>query len=93
MKLAWSGPATADLKRIEAWLTAEVDSGTAQDQLQRIRLTARSLLVFPRRKPELTSGRRYAQVRDAPYVLIYSVQQSIIYVLRVRHNKEDWQRR
>lgn len=90
MKLVWSKPAIADLMKVEAWLTENVDPLTAEEQIDRIRQKARRLVHFPSRGPLLCKLQHYAQVEKTPFRLIYRIAPDEIQILRIRHNREDW---
>jgi plasmid stabilization system protein ParE len=90
VKLKWTEEALADLAKIDTWLTQNVDPVTAAETLERIRGQARGLLRFPRRKPRIGRGRHYSQVDRTSHLLIYSVGEGHVTIMRVRHNREDW---
>jgi plasmid stabilization system protein ParE len=92
VRLRWADQALSDLRKIDAWLTINVDPALAEETLERIRRQAHGLLRFPRRKPRIRQGQHYSHVERTSYLLIYTVDKGFVTILRVRHNREDWRR-
>jgi len=90
MRIRWSPAAAADLQSIHAYLTDNHPSLTTST-VQKIYNAAQSLKKFPHRG-------RWGQVRDTrelimapmPYIIVYSVAENMVHILRIIHASEDW---
>lgn len=92
IEIAWSGPALADLRSIDAWLTREASKEQAVRTLAAIRLRVQFLQNFPHGgRPFLRHDFRVLRVVPTPYLIIYRLTGSGIEILRLRHEREDWQ--
>ena len=91
-RLSWTVPAREDLRSLDAWLTKEARPQVAVRTLAEILERARFLLNFPHGgRPFLDKQFRVLRVLDTPYILIYRIKGDTIEILRVRHEREDWQ--
>lgn len=91
MRVIWSGPALADLRNVDAWLTCNASPDTAVRPLAMIRFRAKILEDFPRSGRPYADGRRILRVYDTPYVIRYRVGAQTVEVTRVHHERENWQ--
>lgn len=90
MRLRWTEQALVDVRKIDAWLSLNVEPAHAEETLESIRRQANSLLQFPRRKPRIRSAWHYSRVEKTSYVLIYAVTKGLVTVMRVHHSRADW---
>ena len=91
MRLSWTERALVDVANIDRWLSQQSDPSIAMGQLERVRLRARRLREFPTLGRQLGSETRSVPVQKTPYILVYRVQGDLIEILRVHHNRQDWQ--
>lgn len=89
--IEWTGTASVDLEAIDDHLMA-VDPALANATIDRIEAAG----AFLRQTPGagriiLSGGIRKWTVRNTPYLLLYRIVPNRIEILRVRHDREDWQ--
>ena len=90
-RLRWSAPARSDLARIEDFY-ASLDPGFAVHAIDAALEAAEFLLDRPRAGPTFTDGAlRKWRVPETPLLLIYRIEPDGILVVRVQHNRSDWQ--
>jgi toxin ParE1/3/4 len=90
VRVIWSGPAVADLDSIDDWLSQHASSEIATRTFTKIRARADFLADFPH------SGRpfenqRILSVYSTPFLIFYQIVQDEIQIVRIRHEREDWQ--
>ena len=91
-KLIWTTPARNDLRRINAWLTERASPAIALRSLVEIRTRARFLENFPHGgRPVLDRDFRVLRVHDTSYLIVYRLNGPNIDLLRIAHEREDWQ--
>lgn len=89
--VSWTGPAEHDLEKIDDyWFLVAPDLADAM--LAKIEASVCFLRGMPRAgwRIEETEARRWS-VRGTPYLLVYRIQADTIEILRVRHERENWQ--
>ncbi|MFN3434519.1 MAG: type II toxin-antitoxin system RelE/ParE family toxin [Sphingomonas sp.] len=91
MRIDWTRPALEDIRGIDDWLTREASPEVAVRTLVTIRHRAFFLENFPRGGRPLTGGHRVLRVFDTPYLIRYRIVGDVVQVLRVHHEREDWQ--
>lgn len=91
MRLKWTRSALGDLASINKWLTGEASGQTAVRILAEIRHRARFLENFPHGGRPDKSGVRVLLVFNTPYLILYRIVGEDVEILRVRHQREDWQ--
>ena len=92
IRLSWAVPALADLRRIDAWLEGETSPEIAIRTLATIRARSKFLMDFPRGGPPLVSkDYRIFRVHDTPYLIAYRIAADHVEILRIFHEREDWQ--
>ncbi len=92
MELRWSRIAQADIDAIISYYAAE-DPELPAILVERIVRAPLALLDFPFLGPEIEIGAvRKWRVDDSPFLLLYSVDQATVTILRVRHERDDWAR-
>lgn len=91
MRIVWTTPALDDLRSIDDWLTREAKPALAVRTLAKIRHRARFLEDFPHGGRPLKKGQRALRVYDTPYLIRYRILGHVVQVIRVHHEREDWQ--
>ncbi len=91
MRIAWTLPALDDIRDIDDWLTKEATPTIALRTLAAIRYRARFLEDFPHGGRPLGGGNRVLRVYDTPYLIRYRIRHDMVEVIRVHHEREDWQ--
>ncbi|MBI0473769.1 type II toxin-antitoxin system RelE/ParE family toxin [Sphingomonas sp. MA1305] len=91
MRVKWTLPALGDIRGIDEWLSKEANPGVALRLISAVRARAAFLRDFPRAGRPLPSGHRLLRVRNSPYLLRYRIVGNAVEVLRVHHEREDWQ--
>ena len=89
--VSWSIEARADLRRIDRWLTDNASGEIARRMLVAIGERSTLLLDFPLAGPIGDDEERSLRVTGTPYILIYRLRPTEIEILRVHHNRQDWQ--
>jgi plasmid stabilization system protein ParE len=91
-RLRWAGPARSDLARIEDFY-ATLDPEFAIRAIDSALEAAEFLLDRPRAGPTFTDGAlRKWRVPATPLLLIiYQIEPDGILIVRVQHNRSDWQ--
>ena len=90
-KIIWSESALGDLRRIEAWLGRERSPEYAVRILAAIRFRCKFLKDFPHSGPPVSADLRKLRVLDTGYIMLYSLTNSATKIVRVFHEREDWQ--
>jgi plasmid stabilization system protein ParE len=90
MDLKWTSKALSDLARLYEFL-ASVNKPAAARTVQSLTAAPASLLVNPRigEKLEEFEPREVRRILVGHYEMRYEIQESIIYVLRLWHTRED----
>ncbi len=90
MNLRWTSRAVSDLARLFEFL-APVDRGAAARTVQALTAAPASLLANLRigEKLEEFEPREVRRILVGHYEMRYEIQESIIYVLRLWHTRED----
>ena len=89
-QIDWSGPAAADLVRIDEWLVENRSADLALKTIRAIRKRAQWLEDFPHGGRPSAGGLRILRVRGTPYLILYRISADAVDVVRVRHEREDW---
>ncbi|MEK1930389.1 MAG: type II toxin-antitoxin system RelE/ParE family toxin [Pararhizobium sp.] len=90
MQVKWTSKAIGDLARLFEFL-APVDQRAAARTVQSLTTAPTRLIEQPRlgEKLEEFAPREVRRILVGHYEIRYEIQQSIIYVLRVWHTRED----
>jgi plasmid stabilization system protein ParE len=90
MELKWTSKALSDLARLYDFL-APVNKPAAVRAVQALAAAPTSLLVNPRigEKLEEFEPREVRRILVGRYEMRYEIQESMIYVLRLWHTRED----
>lgn len=89
--LKWTQPATDDLWAIDAWLEENASGEIALATLAAIRSRAYFLENFPHGGRPIGDGVRVLRVINTPHLSVYRLSGDSIDILRVHHEREDWQ--
>lgn len=88
--IEWSAPARVDLEAIDDKFLA-IDTALADHMIDRIEQAGKFLREHPAAGPEILSGMvRKWRVRGAPYLLFYRTLPDRVEILRIRHDRENW---
>ena len=90
MRLRWTREAATDLERIAEYLVQHVPERAAA--LVRTIYEAPSLLLdFPLRgRPGKKAGTRELVMPSLPYVIVYTVRDDVVVVVRILHGAQQW---
>ncbi|MBN2973625.1 type II toxin-antitoxin system RelE/ParE family toxin [Roseomonas aeriglobus] len=91
MDIFWSPPAEADLDRIAEWLDDHRGLEMSARVLEAIGQRTHFLADFPHGGRPLADGKRALLVLDTPYVIIYRLRDGLVEIVRVHHERENWQ--
>lgn len=91
MRIDWTTLALDDVRRIDDWLTREASPALALRTIGAIRFRSKFLEDFPHGGRPLSKGQRVLRVYDTPYLIRYRIVGDSVQVLRVHHEREDWQ--
>lgn len=91
MRIAWTSPALYDVRDINDWLMREASPAIAARLLNAVRNRALFLADFPHSGRPLPNGHRVLRVYNTPYLIRYRIMGEVVQVLRVHHERSDWQ--
>jgi toxin ParE1/3/4 len=90
MELRWTQEATADLERIADYLF-EHTPDHAERLVRALYEAPASLRMFPNRgRLGKKEGTRELVTSPLPYIVVYSVREDAIYVVRILHGAQQW---
>lgn len=90
MHLRWTEAAAADLERIADYLFTHTPE-RSQRLVQMLYEAPEALLTFPHRgRPGKKSGTRELVLSPLPWILVYSVRDDAVYVVRILHGAQQW---
>jgi toxin ParE1/3/4 len=90
-KIIWAKSAQNDLQRIEGWLERERSPQYAVQILAALRFRCKFLEDFPHGGSPMSDGLRRLRVPDTGYIMMYRLITGTTEVVRVFHEREDWQ--
>jgi toxin ParE1/3/4 len=90
-KVNWAKAAETDLIRINRWLERERTPELAIQILESIRFRCKFLTDFPHGGSPISDDLRKLRVPDTGYIMIYRLIPGATEVVRVFHEREDWQ--
>jgi toxin ParE1/3/4 len=90
-KIIWAETAQNDLRRIERWLERERSPEYAVQILEALRFPCKFLEDFPHADSPISEGLRKLRVPDTGYIMMYRLVTGATEVIRVFHEREDWQ--
>jgi toxin ParE1/3/4 len=91
MRLIWSRPARDDLRSINNWLVDHERHQVSVRMLVAVRKRAQFLADFPYGGRPFRSGHRILRVHGTPYLIRYRIRGGCAEIIRVHHEREDWQ--
>lgn len=92
MRVEWSKGAERNLDSIEAYIAQDNPAAAAKTVVKIVRRTFAQLSKHPASgKSGRISGTRELIFPEIPYIVIYSVQGDIIFILRVFHTAQDFE--
>jgi toxin ParE1/3/4 len=90
MKLRWTAEAANDLTRIADYLFEHAPDRAAQ-LIRTVFEAPASLLAFPARgRPGKKHGTRELVLSSLPYVVVYTIRDEVVYVVRILHGAQRW---
>lgn len=90
MLIEWSVPALGDLEELVGYLRRD-DETAATVIVNRVFEAAEMLSSFPRAGREgRVKGTRELLVKRAPYVLVYTIEEDRVVIVRALHERRDW---
>jgi toxin ParE1/3/4 len=90
MELRWTQEAAADLERIADYLF-EHTSGHAERLVRALFEAPATLLTFPNRgRLGKKEGTRELVMSPLPYVVVYTVREDVVYIVRILHGAQQW---
>lgn len=88
IEVIWTPPAEADLNVIAEYIAAESPAAAAY-VVRTIRTAAGALSEFPNRgRPGRSPDTRELVIQGVPYLVVYQVLRSGVYIVRVWHQKQ-----
>ncbi|WP_137870181.1 type II toxin-antitoxin system RelE/ParE family toxin [Sphingopyxis sp. 2PD] len=90
-RIIWSEKAVADLVALNDWLTEYRQPREAAESIRAIRDQVANLDRFPAVGSPIYAGMRKLLIKGQPFVLLYEVADSRLLILRLVHNRSDWQ--
>jgi toxin ParE1/3/4 len=90
MQLRWSEAAADDLERIADYLLTHAP-GRAPELIRMVYDAPSTLLTFPNRgRPGRRDGTRELVLTPLPYIVVYTVSDDVIFVVRILHGAQQW---
>jgi len=90
-RITWSEKAVADLVALNDWLTEYRRPREAVDAIKAIRNQVANLDRFPAVGSPVYAGTRKLVIKGQPFVLLYEMAGGKLMILRLVHNRSDWQ--
>lgn len=89
-RIRWAPAAAHDLELVAAYLR-ENHPHFLQSTIEKLYRAANSLKQFPNRgRRGKLEGTRELVLAPLPYVVVYSVEQQLVNILRIMHTSPDW---
>lgn len=89
--IIWSEKAIADLVALNDWLTEYRRPLEAAESIRAIRDQVARLDRFPAVGSPVHAGTRKLLIKGQPFVLLYELVDHRLIILRLVHNRSDWQ--
>ena len=90
MQLRWTRAAATDLERITDYLVQHVPE-RASALVGTVYEAPALLLEFPHRgRPGKKAGTRELVMPSLPYVIVYTVRDDVVFVVRILHGAQQW---
>jgi toxin ParE1/3/4 len=90
-RITWSEKAVADLVALNDWLTEYRRPNEAAESIRAIRDQVANLDQFPAVGSPVHAGTRKLLIKGQPFVLLYEMACGRLLILRLVHNRSDWQ--
>lgn len=90
-RIIWSEKAVADLVALNDWLTEHRQPREAAESIRAIRNQVANLDQFPAVGSPVYAGTRKLLIKEQPFVLLYEIVDGRLMILRLVHNRSDWQ--
>jgi toxin ParE1/3/4 len=91
MRIRWTEPAARDLTRICDYIENKSDGATARRIALAIYQGVEGLVPFPRRgRPGRRPGTRELVLLSLPYLVVYSIKDDVVEILRILHGAQNW---
>lgn len=90
-RITWSEKAVADLVALNDWLTEYRRPNEAAESIRAIRDQVANLDQFPAVGSPVHAGTRKLLIKGQPFVLLYEMAGGRLLILRLVHNRSDWQ--
>jgi toxin ParE1/3/4 len=90
-RIIWSAKAVADLVALNDWMTEYRHPSEAAGAIRAIRDQVARLEQFPAVGSPVSAGTRKLLIKEQPFVLLYEMAVGELQILRVVHNRSDWQ--
>lgn len=92
MRVRWTTAAADDLEHIADYLFAKIPENAPQ-LIRKIYDAPSVLKTFPNRgRPGKKQGTRELVIPSLPYIVVYRVADDVLYIVRILHGAQDWQR-
>ena len=89
--IIWSEKAIADLVALNDWLTEYRPPLESAESIRAIRDQVAHLERFPAVGSPVHAGTRKLTIKGQPFVLLYEMVDQRLIILRLVHNRSDWQ--
>jgi addiction module RelE/StbE family toxin len=90
MQLRWTEEAANDLERIADYLLLHAPD-RAEELVRRVYNAPAALLNFSNRgRPGKREGTRELVLAPLPYVVVYTVRDDVVFVVRILHGAQQW---
>ena len=90
-RIMWSQKAIDDLVALNDWLAEYQAPREAAEAIRAIRNQVARLDQFPAVGSPVSAGTRKLLIKEQPFVLLYEVADGQLRILRLVHNRSDWQ--
>jgi addiction module RelE/StbE family toxin len=90
MQLRWTEEAADDLERIADYVLEHAPD-RAPELITHLYDAPTALLTFPNRgRPGKREGTRELVLTPLPYVVVYTVRDDVVFVVRILHGARQW---
>jgi len=92
MQVRWTSAATDDLENIANYLFEQTPENAAR-LIREIYDTPSGLKTFPNRgRAGKKEGTRELVMPSLPYIIVYSVREDAVHIVRILHSSQAWPR-
>ena len=94
MRILWTKPAGIDLDNIETYISPDNPRAAAKTVLRIIECVENSLPTHPNMgRAGRIFGTRELVIPDTPYIVMYTVKNEQVSIIRVLHGAQKWPKR